>query len=225
MKIFSLRKIGYIIMLLLLIINTVACNNRSDKDLHNSGGKIEEGTITNKNNSKEIEEDLKNEILKHTKSNYNKNSVLKIKEYENGYLVLMMSEGEGGGIGLFLLDKVSNNQYVYKGVAGGEAALSMGFRVNRVILGNDTVFFCNLNDSTWIPENDTRKETKYAKMLFEFDNEEKITENVKNDKGYILIVKSKVNIKNIELFNENNEIVSSYKDIGKTDETKFIHAE
>ena len=59
-------------------------------------------------------------------------------------------------------------------------------------------------------------------MIFEFDNSDKITENVKNDKGYIVIVNNKVNIKSIKLYNKNNDLVNTYEDIGKTNESEFI---
>lgn len=217
---FFLRKMVLFIIILLISINTVACNTES---VNKSKGETEKSSNVNFEDKNNFEEEIKNEISKNTNINSYKNTILKIKEYKNGYWVLMISAGEGGFISLNLIDRASDGKYTYKGSAGCEAALSMGFGVNRLNLGNDTIFYCNLNDSTWVPENDTRKETKYEKMVFKFDNGDEVTENVKNDKGYIVIVNNKVNIKSIELFNGNNEMVSTYKDIGKTDEMEFIY--
>lgn len=87
-----------------------------------------------------------------------------------------IQQGEGGGIAIYYVEEGKNSSFTVKGVVGGQAAMSMGFGANRFILENDTILFCNLNESTWIPENDTRKETKYAKIIFELDNDNIIEE-------------------------------------------------
>jgi len=81
----------------------------------------------------------------------------------------------------------------------------MGFGVNRFVLDNDTIFFCNLNESTWIPENDSRKETNYARIVFDFDDGNTIEEKVENDKWYIIIYNVIVHLEDMKLYNTDVE--------------------
>jgi hypothetical protein len=124
-----------------------------------------------------------------------------------------LRQGESGGIAIYYVEEKEGRNFIANGVAGGDAAMSMGFGVNRLVLGNDTIFFCNLNDSTWIPESDTRKETNYARIVFDFDDGNTIEEKVENDKGYILIYNGVVNVKDMKLYNADNELVNVYKDV------------
>ncbi|MCG8499465.1 MAG: hypothetical protein MJB12_03520, partial [Firmicutes bacterium] len=168
-------------------------------------------------------ETLKKTIMASYEMRYEENEILKVKQYGGGYFVLMYHIGEGGNICLYYLEKKADSSFEVKGSSTGEQAISMGFGVNRLVFGNDTILFCNLNDSTWIPENDTRKETNYTKMVFELENGQKVTEDVKNDKGYIVILNEKTNVKDVELFNGENKVVNSYKDIGsKLKEATFF---
>lgn len=133
----------------------------------------------------------------------------------------MLRQGESGGIAIYYVEEKEGRNFIANGVAGGDVAMSMGFGVNRLVLGNDTIFFCNLNDSTWIPESDTRKETNYARIVFDFDDGNTIEEKVENDKGYILIYNGVVNVKDMKLYNADNELVNVYKDVGATKEVDY----
>lgn len=51
-------------------------------------------------------------------------------------------------------------------------------------------------------------------MVFEFENGIKLIENVKGDKGYIVIVDGYKKLKDLILYNVKGEIVNRYEDIG-----------
>jgi len=210
------------ILVICTLLSLCACSNLNKKTSDSTDTKtsIIEKRIENQDNN--LNEILKQTILNSRVIMNSQNDILKIKQFSTGYLVLMLHSGDGSGITLNYLENIDNDSYKIKGFSSGELAISMGFGVNRLVLENSTIFFCNLNESTWVPENDTRNETNYEKMIFEFDNGDKMTENVKNDKGYIVIVNNKVNIKSIKLYNEDNDLVNTYEDIGKTNESEFI---
>ena len=190
------------------------------KDIKKLKQQIEEERETQ---DEKMNETLKKTIMESYEMRHKENEILKVKEYGEGYFALIHHKGEGGGIILYYLEKKADSSFEVKGSSMGQQAISMGFGVNKLLFGNDTILFCNLNDSTWIPENDTRKETNYTKMVFELENGQKVTEDVKNDKGYIVILNEKTNVKDVELFNGENKVVNSYKDIGsKLKEATFF---
>lgn len=205
----------FIFLLMLLLIGMSACSIRSENDLKDSSPSTKESIQVDNANNKKLDDALKEAIIS-TFDDKGKTEILKVKKFGQAYLILILNQGEGGGIAIYYVEEGENNNFTAKGIVPGEAAMSMGFGVNRFILDDHTILFCNLNESTWIPENDTRKETKYTKIIFEFDNGNTLEENVENDKGYILISDSIVHIKDMKLYNANNEIVSTYKDIGSS---------
>lgn len=51
-------------------------------------------------------------------------------------------------------------------------------------------------------------------MVFEFEDGKKFIEDVKGDKGYIVIVDGYKKLKDLILYNAKGEIVNRYEDIG-----------
>jgi len=142
----------------------------------------------------------------------NKNfNVLKYKKHDNWYLFLFYMTTDNSP--QYLLCLVENNKALWYASAG-YPAMSMGFGVNRVKYKGKSIYFCNLNTSTWIPTTGARKPTNYTKMVFKFENGTKLIENVKGDKGYIVIVDGYKKLKDLILYNAKGEIVNRYEDIG-----------
>ncbi len=208
-------------LLIIVFLSTSACSTISENDSKKHSSLNSKPIQVNDSENKTIEDALKKAIIDTYSIIKGNTEILKIKKYAQGYLVLVLRQGESGGIAIYYVEEKEGRNFIANGVAGGDVAMSMGFGVNRLVLGNDTIFFCNLNDSTWIPESDTRKETNYARIVFDFDDGNTIEEKVENDKGYILIYNGVVNVKDMKLCNADNELVNVYKDVGATKEVDY----
>lgn len=204
---------------LLIAVFTAACSSNSENESKNPSSP---NTVQVKESENKAPDDVLKKAIIDAYDNFNRTiEFLKVKKYEQGYLALTLFKGEGGGIALYYIEEGENGTFTAKGLAGGDAAMSMGFGVNRFTMDNHTIFFCNLNESTWIPENDTRKETKYTRIVFEFDDGNTVEEPVANERGYILIYTGIAHVKDMKLYNAKNELVNVYKDVGSTTEAEY----
>jgi len=208
------------LLLIFVLITFTACDLKNGIDLkHTTSINKNDSELSRDNDFKNINVILKEVIIEDIKKTdvvTEKIELYKIKKYKDGYLVLVMQQGEGAGISVYYLVKADGDKYIVKGIASSELALSMGFGINRFVIDNDTVLFSNLNESTWVPENDTRKETKYTRIVIYFDNGKTLEEKVDNKKGYIAILNGIVNVIDMKLYNAKNDLVGSYKDIGSS---------
>jgi hypothetical protein len=144
-------------------------------------------------------------------SNKGVTEIYSIKEFQDGNVVLTEKypgDGESGTV-LFLLDK--NNKVLKR--ASGENPMTPCFVVNVAKLGNANILFGKFKDSMWSAELNKKVNVKIDKIKVEFQNGDIIEENVSTKKGYIIISKSKSDIKSMELYNNNNVLQSNLNDI------------
>ena len=208
--------------LMIVLMSMSACSIKNENNIIDPSSSNVKPVQVSESENKTLEDNLKKAIIDaHDNNIRGKIEILKEKKYEKGYLVLTIEKGEGGGIALYYVENEEGENFIVKGIAGGEAAMSIGFGVNRVIIDNHTILFCNLNESTWIPENDTRKETKYSRIAFEFENDNKAEETVADKNGYILIFDGIVHVKDMKLYNAKNKLVNIYKDVNTTTEVNY----
>lgn len=141
-------------------------------------------------------------------------TVAERKPYENGYLILLNYYGEGSEVILYYIEKNSDD-FVIKNKTSVAPAISMGFAINKIYHNNNMILFSNLNESTWIPSTDERKETDYSKMVIKTELQEDLIENIRQSQdGYIAIL-PKTEIIDITLYNSTGEIVNTLKDLNE----------
>jgi len=192
------KVIPYFLLLVLIILNITGCSR------NNFPKKEDKYTKTQKIAISALSDTFSMCKIK-------KFDLLKYKNYNNWHLFLFYMTTDNSP--QYLLCMVENNKALWYASAG-YPAMSMGFGVNRVKYKGKSIYFCNLNTSTWIPSTGARKPTNYTKMVFEFEDGKKFIEDVKGDKGYIVIVDGYKKLKDLILYNAKGEIVNRYEDIG-----------
>ncbi len=128
--------------------------------------------------------------------------------YLDGHLVFVHFTGEGPFIGVYYL--VNEKIVKYETIP---PAKSMGFSINKIIDGENMILFSNLNDETWSPPNgDNRFETDHAKLEVHLSNGKTYSEDIKNDKGYLIVLPTAEIVDFIQ-FNSKGEKVNTLEDL------------
>ncbi|NLI58984.1 MAG: hypothetical protein GX387_10810 [Clostridium sp.] len=144
-------------------------------------------------------------------------TVYKTKEFGDKYLVLAKCYDKDGhpSCELLLLQKTDDKYTVLK-TAVGDIPMSMAFAVNRAVYENNTILFSVLGDRTWsVGSPDESKEVSFYYIIVEFENGESIKETVTGDKGYIIVLESISDVKDMKLYNAEGELQTSLADLDK----------
>ena len=109
----------------------------------------------------------------------------------------------------------SNMIYVFedlgaKGVkmiasTSNEMAYSPGFGAAFAEYGNYSIMYGNLNKSAWVPENDTRRDTNYSKMVIAYSDDTTSEESIEGQTGYILISRLPEKIEGFTLYDKDGK--------------------
>ena len=115
----------------------------------------------------------------------------------------------------------SNDVYVFedlgaKGVkmlayTSNEIIAIPGFGVGSGKYGGYYIMYGNLDKSVWVPENDTRRETNYSKMVLNYGDGTTSDENVDGCIGYLVISKAPNTITRFTLFDKNGKTTKDDK--------------
>jgi hypothetical protein len=86
-----------------------------------------------------------------------------------------------------------------------EMASSPGFGAAIAQYGKYAIMYGNLNKSAWVPENDTRRDTNYGRMVAAYNDGAISEENVEGQTGYILISRLPQKIEGFTLYDKNGK--------------------
>ncbi|MFN7252494.1 MAG: hypothetical protein ACK4M9_17195 [Anaerobacillus sp.] len=130
--------------------------------------------------------------------------------YLDGHLVFVQFTGEGPFIGVYYV--VNEKIVKYETTS---PAISMGFLINKIIDGENMILFSNLNEDTWSPLNgDNRFETDHAKLEVHLSNGKTYSEDIKDDKGYLIVLPTAEIVDFIQ-YNSKGEKVNTIEDLEK----------
>ncbi len=145
------------------------------------------------------------------------------KKYGSGYLVLTekyRGEGESFSV-LFLV----NHDFNIVVKAPGDIPKSPCFSANVVKDQGKSIVYGNFKNKKWNPQTDLVVDVQIDFIKITFEDGTYIREQVSMDKGYIVVVDTLSNIRNIELYNSKGELQSDLLNESSCSEFSFIKAE
>ena len=90
-------------------------------------------------------------------------------------------------------------------------ASSPGFGVGSNKHGDYNIIYGNLNKSAWVPENDTRRDMNYCKMVVTYCDGTTSYENVNGCIGYLVVSKAPKDISGFTLYDKNGKTTKDDK--------------
>jgi len=106
---------------------------------------------------------------------------------------------------VFVFEDSGTNGVKMLGRTSNEAAYSPGFGVGSGRYGNYHIMYGNLNKSAWVPENDTRRDTNYGKMVVTYGDSTTSDENIDGHIGYLILSKAPNTITGFTLYDKNGK--------------------
>lgn len=168
--------------------------------------KADKEVITAKDNRR-LESIISEYYLKTQPNNKGVLNIYNIEKYGSGYLALTekhFGDGESGTL-LLLVDSGFN----ITAVAPGNMPISPCFSANIVKHQGKSIIYGNLKSKKWDIETDTVVDVQIDRIRIIFDDGTVLEEPVFMEKGgYITVVDTTSNIKNIEVYNNMGELQS-----------------
>jgi hypothetical protein len=146
--------------------------------------------------------------------------IYNIKKFGSSYLVLTQKyrgEGESFSV-LFLADSGFN--IVAK--APGDIPISPCFSANVVKYQGKSIVYGNFKNKKWNPQTDLVTNVQIDFIKITFEDGTYVREQVSMDKGYIVVVDTLSNIRNIEVYNSKGELQSDLINESACSEYDFI---
>lgn len=146
--------------------------------------------------------------------------IYNIKKFGSSYLVLTQKyrgEGESFSV-LFLADSGFN--IVAK--APGDIPISPCFSANVVKYQGKSIVYGNFKNKKWNPQTDLVTDVQIDFIKITFEDGTYVREQVSMDKGYIVVVDTLSNIRNIEVYNSKGELQSDLINESACSEYDFI---
>jgi beta-lactamase regulating signal transducer with metallopeptidase domain len=146
--------------------------------------------------------------------------IYNIKKFGSSYLVLTQKyrgEGESFSV-LFLADSGFN--IVAK--ASGDIPISPCFSANVVKYQGKSIVYGNFKNKKWNPQTDLATDVQIDFIKITFEDGTYVMEQVSMDKGYIVVVDTLSNIRNIEVYNSKGELQSDLINESACSEYDFI---
>ena len=149
--------------------------------------------------------------------------IYNIKKYGSGYLVLTekyRGEGESFSV-LFLV----NYDFNIVAKAPGDIPKSPCFSANVVKDQGKSIVYGNFKNKKWNPQTDLVTDVQIDFIKIMFEDGTYVREKISMDKGYIVVVDTLSNIRNIEVYNNKGELQSDLINESSCSEFSFIKAE
>ena len=147
--------------------------------------------------------------------------ILLTKDIDNQKLVLAERKEKEGEqyTTLFLL----NEKNEILSFTNARKPISPCFTVNTLIHNNKRIIFGSFNDSKWVPSEDKKIKVDISEIDITLIDDKNVTENVNLNEGYLIIMDSTSDIKDVNVLNDKDEIQSTLSDFSNiVDKTEFI---
>lgn len=140
--------------------------------------------------------------------------ILVCKKIDNYYFALIrlqhydpkLKEFDGAcGNVVYVFEDLGEKGVKMLASTSNEMAYSPGFGAAVAEYGNYAIMYGNLNKSAWVPENDTRRDTNYVRMVVAYNDGATSEENVEGQTGYILISTLPRKIEGFTLYDQKGE--------------------
>jgi len=183
---------------------------------------FKEGTISAEDKRK-LADVVSEYYMKADPANKGTLKIYNIKKFGSSYLVLTQKyrgEGESFSV-LFLVDDV----FKIVAKAQGDIPISPCFSANVVKYQGKSIVYGNFKNKKWNPQTDLVTDVQIDFIKIMFEDGTYVREQISMDKGYIVVVDTLSNIRNLEVYNNKGELQSDLINESACSEYDFIQVE